>query len=318
VSSGAVAQRSTSPLRERLLAYKDLAKLVEWGAFLTVPLTWSLLDSRHWTAGRSFVLLGLSLLIQVGVRTAESALDDVAGVEDRIDVVNYAQAGPYRPRARKPLLDGRLTEDDARRYAYAAASTGLLAFVAAFAVAGFEPLWVPPAVAFAALAVIAYSWGPKLSYRGGGQELVVVSGVTVSVCATFGMIEHGLTWRAAIQGVAMGVFLVLPVQFANLHDLEGDRQAGRETMAVLLSAEANARYVLGLFAVGWAVLVAGVAAGQLRWWYLLLLLPSMAIHAYAIDVGVRGSDYLRARRPCHRAYRLAVLALFIANLLALH
>jgi len=315
--SSHVVRGATPGIRRRIVAYKDLAKLTEWGAFLSVPLVWSLLDSHHWTAPRTFAILLLSLATQAGVRTAESALDDVAGVRDGIDVVNYAEASPHRARGRKPLLDMRLTEAQARRYAYTAAATGVVAFVIAFAVAGFAPFWAPLTAAFAATLVVTYSWGPKLSYHG-GQELIVISGVAVSVITTFGLIEHSLTWPPVIEGLIMGIWLMQPVTFANMHDLDGDRQAGRQTMAVRLSAAANRRYILALFGLAWTIFVAALATGQLRWWFVLCLVPCMAIQSRALRAGVWGENFLLARRACHLAYRIGFVGFFCANLIQFH
>jgi 1,4-dihydroxy-2-naphthoate octaprenyltransferase len=304
------------PLTERLLAYKDLAKLTEWGAFLSVPLVWSALEPDHRTSGYALGLLALSLVTQVGFRTVESALDDVAGVRDGIDVVNYAAPSEHRVRARKPLLDGRLTEQQAKGYAYFAATVATIAFVAGLAIADFEPLWVPFAAAGAAFLVVTYSAGPKLSYRG-GQEIVVISGLAVAIYGTYAVIEGSLSGAVATEGLLLGIWLMQPVTFANLHDLEGDRQAGRATMAVRLSAEGNRRYILGLFALGWTVLLTGIVLGALDWWVVLFLVPCFAIQHRALRDGLWRGEPLLARRLCHLAYRVGWLGLFCANLVAL-
>lgn len=303
------------PLTERLRAYKDLAKLTEWGAFLSVPLVWSALDPDDRTTAFALGLLALSLVAQVGFRTAESALDDIAGVRDGIDIVNYAEASEHRVRARKPLLDGRLTEEQAKGYAYFAIGVAVAAFLAGLAIADFDPIWVPFAAAGAAFLVVTYSAGPKLSYHG-GQEVVVISGLAVTTWCTYAVIEGSLSGAVATEGLLLGTWLMLPVTFANLHDVEGDRQAGRGTMAVRLSPEGNRRYTLALAALSGAILLAGIALDALPWWVVLFLVPCIAIQARALRAGLWRGQPLLARRLCHLAYRIGWLGLFCANLVA--
>lgn len=298
-------------------AYKDLAKLVEFGAFLLAPVAWSLLPHHDATAWRPTAIVALMLLVVVGVRTAESALDDVAGIRDGIDAVNYANVSQLRARKRKPILDGRLTESQALGYAAEAVTCAGVALLAAAALARFSTWW-PVAVAIVmGAAVVGYSWGPRLSYRPGGQEFVVILGLTGMLCATYGMATGGdLTARVVVEGLILGVWLMQPVTFANVHDRDGDRQAGRKTMAVKLSPRGHRAYVLGLIALGWALAVGG-ALTVLPWWLLLLTLPAIALQASAAVAVSADRDPLRARRNCHRAYRVGAAGIVVANLIVL-
>ncbi len=304
-------------VRERVRAYKDLAKFVEFGAFLIVPTAWSLLPYDA-TSGRTVVILVLMLVAAVGIRTAESALDDIAGIRDEIDVVNYADAGTLRARKRKPILDGRLTERDALRYTWSVLALAATATTVAADVADFKPLWAPALVAAAAFVVVGYSWGPKLSYIPGGQEFVVTFGMTAMLCSVYALASGHLATVVVLEGLLLGVWLMQPVTFANVHDVDGDRRAGRHTMAVRLSPAAHRRYTSTLLLAGWVLLAVVISAGELPWWTALVLAPCIALQAVALAVSVRRRDPLLARRTCHRAYRIGWLGLVVTNLIALH
>lgn len=303
-------------LRARAGAYRDLAKLKMFDAFLIIPLTWTLLHPHAATSPRTIAILILLLVVALGIRTAESALDDVAGIRDGIDAVNYADVSTHAMRNRKPLLDGRLTEAQAIRYAQTVLATAVAAFVGAYALASFHPFWIPLALAGVAVLVVGYSWGPKLSYIG-GQEVVVVAGLTAMFSVAYGMVTGGLAWVVVLEGLMLGVWLTQPVAFANLHDREGDRRAGRNTMAVRLSEHGNAIYTFVLFAFGWALLAVTLAAAQLPWWVALTQAPCVALQVRAADAGLRRGNPLLARRMCHLAYRAGWIGLAVANLIAI-
>jgi 1,4-dihydroxy-2-naphthoate octaprenyltransferase len=312
-AGGAVA--TTEGFRERLVAYKDLAKLEIFDVYLTVPLAASLLSAEEAGSGSSIAILVLMLFTQVGVLTAACALDDVAGVRDGIDTFNYGVDSSLRKRKRKPLLDNRLTERQALRYAYIAAGVGVACCAAAYAVAGFEPWWVTLIVVACMASALFYSWGPKLSYIG-GQELVVVLALAGTLAGTYALLTGGVTWTVALEGLLLGVWLMQLTAFANLHDREGDRHADRVTMAVRLDARGYRRYLVGLFVLGLAVLVAGLATGELPWELAPLMIPALVAQGGAFRAGVLGNDGLRARATSLIVLRAGWLALVVANLIA--
>jgi 1,4-dihydroxy-2-naphthoate octaprenyltransferase len=306
---------TTHGFKERLIAYKDLAKLEIFDVYLTVPLAASLLSSDEFGHASSIAILILMLIAQVGVLTAACALDDVAGVRDGIDTFNYGEDAKLRKRKRKPLLDNRLTERQALRYAYLAGAVGIAAFVASYAVADFEPRWVLLLAAVVVGAVISYSWGPKLSYIG-GQELVVVLALTFTLAGTYALLTGGMTWTVVLEGLLLGIWLMQLTAFANLHDREGDRRANRVTMAVRLEPAAYNRYLSVLFVLGLGVLGAGLATEELPWQLTLLIVPALVLQWLAFRAGVLRNDGLRARATSMHVLRAGWLALFVANLVA--
>lgn len=313
--SGPSAGPTTHGFKERLIAYKDLAKLEIFDIYLTVPLAASLLTADQLGNGDSIPILLLMLFTQLGVLTAACALDDVAGVRDGIDTVTYGQDSALRKRKRKPLLDNRLIERQALRYAYTAAGIGVVCCAAAYVVADFDPSWAPLLAAAIVVAVLFYSWGPKLSYIG-GQELVVVLGVTFTLAGTYSLLTGGMTWTVVLEGLLLGVWLMQLTAFANLHDREGDAHANRVTMAVRLDPSKYDRYLTSLYVLGLTALVAGLVTEELPWQLLPLLVPNLVLQGIAFRAGVLGDDGLRARATSLAVLRIGLVAIFVANLIA--
>lgn len=306
---------TTHGLKERLVAYKDLAKLEIFDIYLSIPLAGSLLSSHEFGRPRNIAILVLMLFTQVGVLTAACALDDVSGVRDGIDTFNYQEGDKLRKRKRKPLLDNRLTERQALRYAYVAAAVGVVCCAAAYAVADFKPSWLPILVVVVVAAVLFYSWGPKLSYVG-GQELIVVLAFAFTLAGTYALLTGHMTWTVVLEGLVLGIWLMQLTAFANLHDREGDGRAGRVTMAVRLEPSAYRRYLIALFVLGLAVLVAGLVTGELPWQLAPLLVPALVMQWTAFRAGVLNDDGLRGRATSLTVLRLGWVALFVANLIA--
>ena len=301
----------------RTIAYKDLAKIDIFDDYLNVLLAWTLLSGDLAGDGRTIAILVLMLFMQVGLVTGACALDDIAGMRDGIDPYNYAQSGKQRSRKRKPLLEGRLTERQAMRYAVIAVAVGIGSLLGAYAVAGFEPWWILPAFAALAFGVVGYSWGPKLSYIG-GQEIVVVLGYATTLAITYGMVTGEVTWTVVLEGALLGIWLMQLTAFANVHDREGDRRADRVTMAVRLDERVNRLYLIGLFVLGWVVLVVGIATGELPSELAIAGLPSLAVQLMALRAGIVRGDHLRARGLGIYVLRFGVFAMLAANLVAFH
>lgn len=312
--SGTRADLCGGGLRERLIAYKDLAKLDVFDAYLCVPLAWTLLDGTLAMEPRTFVLLVLLLLFNVGYLAAASALDDVQGIRDGIDLVNYSGSETLRKRKRKPLLDHRLSERQALRFSWTCVAGSLLAAAVAYAVAGAEPWWFAPLAVGTIVLAINYSWGLKLSYLG-GQDFVVIFGFALNFNVMMVLLTGGLSWIAVVEGVLLGCWLMHIGSWANNNDREGDLQARRMTSAARLSERGAQRYTAGLYVLGWAVLVAGVATGTLPWWVLPLQIPAIGMQVAALRLGIGEGNHLAARLAALRSHRLGWAGLAIANVM---
>ncbi len=313
VGSAPQAQRS---LRQRIGDYKDLAKLEIFDVYLSVPLAWSLLPVALLDDPSVLGRLLLILIAIMGVVTAACAFDDVQGARDGTDAINYADAVATRSVKRKPVLDGRLSDRQALTYAYSAVGIGLLALVAAYAARDFSPWWIGAGYLVIALAAACYSWGPKLSYIG-AQDLVVIGANATNLILIYALAVGEVQWPVVFQGFMLGSYLMALTAFANTNDIDGDRAAGRKTMAVRLSPRANARYNAGLVFFGWAVMLVGIVTGELPWWLLPLNVPALALQAAALRAVLRDDEPLKARAVGLKVYRLGWLSLFITNLIAL-
>jgi 1,4-dihydroxy-2-naphthoate octaprenyltransferase len=314
VSNSGTVATTGGGLRERLIAYKDLGKLEFVDVYFGVPLAWTLLAGTHAAQARTFGLLALMLVFNVALVAATEALDDVQGIRDGSDSVNYDESATLRKRKRKPLLDERLTERQALRFAWTCGLAAIVAGAGAFVLAGAEPWWFAPLAAALMVLVLNYSWGLKLSYHG-GQELVVIVGGALNLCLMYAVVDGGLTWAVVVEGLLLGLWLMHVAEFANLNDREGDRQARRMTFTARLSIDGAYRFTVGLHALGWVVLAVGLGSGALPWWFLPLQLPCLAMQLVALRLAIVRGNWLAARLASIRVYRLGWLGLIVSNLI---
>lgn len=316
VAPGGSVGRTRRSVRETVRAYKDLAKLDIFDVYLTVPLAWSLLEPDLWLDGRSIAVLLLVLVGQVGIVTAACAFDDISGLRDGIDPVTYGPSESLRKRRRKPLVDHRLSEREALAYAYGAVITGVLALAVAYVVSD-GPAWLLLGAAGVSLGALAYSWGPKLSYHG-LQDAVVILCLGGTFVLTYAVVPGRVEAIAVFEGLLLGIWLMQMTIFGNVHDREADRAAGRVTMAVRLSEAGLRRYTLAMYGLGWAVLGAGLVSGELPWYALLLTLPALVLQLVIVRDAVLGPNALKGRLLGIHVLRVGIVGLFATNLILMH
>lgn len=146
------------------------------------------------------------------------------------------------------LPDGRLV---ARQLVVAAAVMALaMVGVAAYGELALARRGMMAGSAIAIVLLLAYSYGPKLAYRGGGEVLQGLGcGVVlpaVGYVAQMGTIE-GVPWAAlvpvAILGVASNIATALP-------DAAADREVGKRTWPVRVGLVAARKHTMLLVALG--------------------------------------------------------------------
>lgn len=196
--------------------------------------------------------LAAALLIQVGTNLANDVFDFQRGADnaDRLGPPRVTQSGlipPERVRAGTYAAFG------------AAAAIGLyLVFV------GGWPILALGAASIAA--GLAYTGGPwPLGYHGLGDLFVFVFFGLVAVMGTYYLQAGGVsaTALAASVPVAMTVTAILVVN--NLRDIETDRRAGKNTLAVRLGAR-RTRVQYGLLVLGaYALLPLLTVTGASNW-----------------------------------------------------
>lgn len=306
------AQVEAAPLLGRIRTLFELGKLriVElWlGFFVGV----TLLDGAALRQGRALCILGLILLVGVAVIAATCSLDDIVGVRDGVDQANHR--GDARWGVRKPILAGQLSERHAFRFVHLLGAVAALAYVAVLWLAWPLPGWLLVTMPAMMLIAVNYSYGLKLSYRGGG-ELVIFTGAVGTVLIPYALISHHASPALLVEAFLVGSWHAQVVVFSNTQDAAGDRATGRMTIAARTSERGNRRYITGLFLLSFGVGAAALCAGALPWGYALALLPIWALQGYQLFCGVGLRRWLEARLLGFRVIRLGIVALVLANLL---
>lgn len=296
-----------------IAAFIELGKLNVFDLWLGILVAWTLLSREQAFESRTLALIVLVLIVKAASSSAALALDDVAGMRDGLDVKNHGDSDRYA--VSKPLMDGRLEERQALRFAYVAICIGLAAMAAAFAVAWPVPLWLVIFEAAVFAVALNYSWWLKLSYRGGG-ELITLTAVGSTLLVPYSLVARDLRATALIQASLVGLWMLQIAVFSNTQDREGDRQARRWTVAAMTSERGNRLFILGVFAASASLLAGGVWAGRLSFWLFPALVPALVLQAAQIRLGVVEGRWLTARLTGFRAFRLAVAALVLINVLA--
>ncbi|BCB91782.1 UbiA family prenyltransferase [Phytohabitans suffuscus] len=259
--------------------------------------------------------LVLLLLASAGIVAATATLDDIVGLRNGSDAANYTRPGFRRDIRRKPLLSGALTMRQAVVFAVLAEAFAFVTGFAAFAALGWD---VPLAAVglFVACAVLGpqYSAGLRFSYRLGGSELLLGVGTVGGMLFPYLAVQGHWTRAAVLQGVLMGLWLVMLVSCSNVGDREGDAAVGRRTLPVAAPMPVVKAAVVAYLAISVTTIVALAAWTTMPWWTVLALLPATALHAAQAHLAVVRSRWRAARVAAFVAYDLGFLGLAVANL----
>ena len=191
--------------------------------------------------GRALLALLVALALQIGVNYANDFSDGIRGTDtDR--------AGPLR------LVGSGLATPGAVRTA--ALISFAVAAVAGLVLAALTTWWLLTVGAAAIVAAWFYTGGPRpYGYRGLGEVSVFVFfGLVATVGTTYVQAER-VTAVAVLLGVGCGALACAILVANNLRDLDGDRTAGKVTLAVRLGDRRTRRLFAGLMASAYVVLV---------------------------------------------------------------
>lgn len=314
--STVMAAPPARPLREQLGAYARLGKLAFFDYYLSALVVWTLLPSAARDQLRVVAVLVVMSLGWVGVVVATVAFDDVTGYRDGSDALNYNPAqGAKRSRSRKPLLDGRITLGHAIRFGWAAVAFGAAWLAVAIATAPHRPAWDIGLVAWVLVTSVQYSYGLKLSYRG-GQELLMMISTGLTVLIPYGLITGQVTGAALVESALFGFFSLLVPVYSNMNDIVGDRSAGRRNLATMLSPGSYRAMLAALTCAEYGLVIAAAGAGFLAAWYPAALFPLAVLRISQMRAGLLRGDPLTARKRGIQAHRLGVVLLIVANLIA--
>lgn len=255
-----------------------------WPAAVTPVAVGTALGAREgaFHAGWAAAAAATALLLQIGANLANDLFDFERGADtpERLGPLRATQAGLVSPAAMRRATAAAFT---------AAALVGL-----ALVARGGVPLAV--AGAGSLLAGYLYTGGPwPLGYRGLGDPLVFVFFGGVGVAGSAYVQTLDLSAAALVLSVPVGFLATAILAVNNLRDLEGDRRAGKHTLAVRLGARATRVYYALLLAGAHVAVAIGVASGTLPAGTLLALLIFPASVALVRRVARREG---RALNPC--------------------
>lgn len=205
-----------------------------------------------------------ALAIQVGCNFANDYFDARTGVDgpERLGPVRAVSAGLVTPRAMA-----------------IATAIALALVVPCVAYLAWRGGWPFVAIGIAAIVLaIAYTGGPfPLAYLGLGDVFVLAFFGPVAVLWTYAAQAQSWSWTPAIAGLGPGMLATALICVNNLRDIDGDRAAGKRTLAVKFGAAfARLEYVacvLAAGAVAVAVATGLIGDGAMRPWALAALAP---------------------------------------------
>jgi 1,4-dihydroxy-2-naphthoate polyprenyltransferase len=217
---------------------------------------WS--DDFRWGAFAA-ALVG-SIFIQVGTNLANDYSDAKRGADtvDRLGPVRVTSSGLVAPR--------RVLVATWIAFAFAVACGIYLATVAG-------PIIIAVGAA-SILAGVLYTGGPRpYGYAGLGEVFVFLFFGVVAVNGSYFVQVERLDWLPFVLSISVGAMSTAILVVNNIRDIETDRRAGKNTLAVRLGRERARRLFVSLLVLAYlalpvALLVAEDEEPQ-RWWAML-------------------------------------------------
>ena len=164
------------------------------------------------------------------------------------------------------------------------------------------------------LSALAYSGGPfPLASHGLGDLFVFIFFGLCAVCGTYWVQALKLPTLVILTAVPPGLLITAILIVNNLRDIEQDRRAGKNTLAVILGEMGSRIEYTMLLLAAYLIPVSLIVAGQMKAWVLLPLIT--------IPLGiqlVRAITGLNEGPPMNKALAgTAQLALFYSVLFSL-
>ncbi len=247
----------------RARAWIHAARVPTLAAALVPVAVGSALAAREhsFRLGPAVAALCGAIFIQIGTNLVNDSGDFHRGADTGV------RLGP--PRA---LAMGWLTLSEVRAGIFVCFLLATLAGIYLAATAG----WPVIAIGIASIAAgVAYTAGPwPLAYHGLGDIFVFIFFGMVAVCGTYYVEARSLTADAALAAIPVGALATAILVVNNLRDLEGDRAAGKRTVAVRVGRRgARAEYLI-LLAAAYLTPAFLVAAGRAGAWALLPMITA--------------------------------------------
>jgi 1,4-dihydroxy-2-naphthoate octaprenyltransferase len=192
---------------------------------VATALAWSEAGTMSWLV--LVCAMTTSVLIQIGTNLHNDAADFEQGADD-----SATRLGPPRATAEGWLAPKQVRKAAALSFVLAIGAGGYLTWI------GGWPILITGLLSIAA--GIAYTGGPKpIAYIGLGELFVFVFFGLVAVCGTYYLQSGALSWSAWIAGALVGMPAAAVLAVNNYRDLENDRRAGKNTLAVRLGPRAT-------------------------------------------------------------------------------
>ncbi len=136
--------------------------------------------------------------------------------------------------------------------------------------------WPVIAIGLVSIAAgVAYTAGPwPLAYHGLGELFVFLFFGAVAVCGTYYVEARTLTVDAALASIPVGALATAILVVNNVRDLEGDRAAGKRTVAVRVGRGSARALYTALLAAAYLTPVLLALSGRAAAWALLPLLTA--------------------------------------------
>ncbi|MFE6779799.1 UbiA family prenyltransferase [Streptomyces sp. NPDC057702] len=315
-----MAVDTTNPVRRngRFHAYVKLGKFAFFDYDLCVLIVWCALPGPLlWEASTGATLL-FFLVGQVAIFAATVTFDDLTGLRDGSDAQNYTpETGQLRDLARKPLLSGALTVRQAQVFGWGAVLVGTGCWGAAALVAPHRPGWLLVLLLVVAASAVQYSYGLKLSYRG-GQEVLMIGTTGMVVLMPYALLTGEVSGLIGWETILFGAWALQVAAYSNMNDLEGDRKVGRVNVATMTSAKGYHAFLVAVSLIGLVSTVVAIAVDAVPGWFLLLLAPVFVLRGAQLRAGVVRGNPLAARMLGIQIHRLGAVLLCVGNLLYVH
>jgi 1,4-dihydroxy-2-naphthoate octaprenyltransferase len=133
--------------------------------------------------------------------------------------------------------------------------------------------WVILALGLASLiCAVAYTGGPfPIAYKGLGEVFVFLFFGPTAVAGTAYVQMREWEWRMLAISIPVGLIASATLVVNNLRDIETDRRAGKNTIAVRIGARNTILQYRLLWLIGVLAPVVFWLAGWLNWWWLVTL-----------------------------------------------
>ncbi len=190
-------------------------------------------DAGVFHAGDFVACLAGALLLQIGANFANDFSDGVRGTDkERLGPPRAVASGLIQPQVMKGAI--------------------ILTMIAVFIPGTYimwrgGPMYLIIGMA-SILSALAYTGGPyPLGYHGWGEVFAFSFFGPVAVCGTYYLMAEALPREVIAASIAPGLFSVAILTVNNLRDIDGDRKAGKRTLAARFGKGfARAEYVLSV------------------------------------------------------------------------